>query len=64
MRGAADTELAGGITGPDIARGMRDFRRAVAIPADAFARTAAFAIGQPEERHVSEILLRPTRQVP
>lgn len=62
--GAVDTELEGSVTEPDIARGMRDFYQAVAIPADAFARAVAFAIEQPEDMDVNEILFRPTRQVP
>ena len=33
-----------------------------AIPADSFARMVAFAINQPEEVDVNEILFRPTRQ--
>lgn len=62
--GAVDTELQGGVTEPDIARGMRDFYQANAIPADSFARAVAFAIDQPEDMDVNEILFRPTRQVP
>jgi NADP-dependent 3-hydroxy acid dehydrogenase YdfG len=62
--GAVDTELQGGVTEPDIARGMRDFYQANAIPADSFARAVAFAIGQPNDMDVNEILFRPTRQVP
>ena len=34
----------------------------VAIPAESFARAVAFAISQPEEVDVNEILFRPTRQ--
>jgi len=34
----------------------------IAIPADGFARMVAFAISQPEEVDVNEILFRPTRQ--
>ena len=33
-----------------------------AIPADSFARAVAFAISQPEEVDINEILFRPTRQ--
>lgn len=62
--GAVDSELKAGVTEPDIARGMKDFYQAVAIPADAFARAVAFAIDQPEDMDVNEIVFRPTRQVP
>jgi NADP-dependent 3-hydroxy acid dehydrogenase YdfG len=62
--GAVDTELQGSVTEPDIARGMRDFYQANAIPADSFARALAFAIDQPDDVDVNEIVFRPTRQVP
>ncbi|MFZ6644187.1 SDR family oxidoreductase [Undibacterium sp. TJN25] len=62
--GAVDSELKGSVTEQDIAQGMRDFYQAVAIPAASFARAVAFAIDQPEDMDVNEILFRPTRQVP
>jgi NADP-dependent 3-hydroxy acid dehydrogenase YdfG len=34
----------------------------LAIPADSFARVVAFAISQPEDVDINEILFRPTRQ--
>lgn len=61
--GAVDTELQGSVTEPDIARGMRDFYQANAIPADSFARAIAFAIEQPDDVDVNEIVFRPTRQL-
>lgn len=60
--GAVATELPGSITEADIAQGIQDFYRAVAIPADSFARMVAFAMSQPDEVDVNEILFRPTRQ--
>ena len=60
--GAVATELPNAITEPDIAERMQQFYAAVAIPADSFARAVAFAISQPEEVDVNEILFRPTRQ--
>jgi len=60
--GAVATELPGSITEPDIAEGMQKFYAEVAIPADSFARMVAFAISQPEEVDINEILFRPTRQ--
>ena len=35
----------------------------IAIPAESFARLVTFAINQPDEADVNEILFRPTRQV-
>ena len=61
--GAVATELPGSATEPDIAQGLHDFYDANAISADSFARCVAFAIGQPDDMDVNEILFRPTRQV-
>jgi NADP-dependent 3-hydroxy acid dehydrogenase YdfG len=60
--GAVATELPSSITEPDVAAGIKDFYQHYAIPADAFARAVVFAISQPEEVDVNEILFRPTRQ--
>lgn len=60
--GAVATELPGSVTDPDAAERIRAFYDKVAIPADSFARTVAFAIGQPEEVDINEILFRPTAQ--
>ncbi len=60
--GAIATELPDSITEPDTAERIRNFYAQVAIPADSFARTVAFAMSQPEEVDMNEILFRPTRQ--
>ena len=60
--GAVATELPGSVTDPDTAQRIRAFYDKVAIPADSFARTVAFAIGQPDEVDINEILFRPTAQ--
>jgi NADP-dependent 3-hydroxy acid dehydrogenase YdfG len=60
--GAVLTELPGSITDPAAAERVRRIYDEVAIPADSFARAVAFAIGQPEEVGINEILFRPTRQ--
>ena len=60
--GAVATELPNSVTDPDAAERIRTFYASVAIPADSFARAVAFAISQPEEVDVNEILYRPTRQ--
>ncbi|MHB1174624.1 MAG: SDR family oxidoreductase [Sulfuriferula sp.] len=59
--GAIDTELPNSVTEPDIADNVRKIYE-IAIPADSFARAVAFAISQPDEIDVNEILFRPTRQ--
>jgi NADP-dependent 3-hydroxy acid dehydrogenase YdfG len=50
------------VTDPDSAERIRKFYEAIAIPADSFARAVAFAMSQPEDVNVNEILFRPTRQ--
>ena len=46
----------------NVARGVAEFYEKYAIPADSFARMVAFAISQPEEVDINEILFRPTAQ--
>ena len=60
--GAVATELPNTVTDPQAAERIRKFYAEVAIPAESFARAAAFAMSQPEEVDVNEILFRPTRQ--
>jgi NADP-dependent 3-hydroxy acid dehydrogenase YdfG len=60
--GAVATELPDSISEPDVSERIHEFYKEVAIPADSFARAVAFAISQPEEVDVNEILFRPTRQ--
>ncbi len=60
--GAVESELPQSITEADVAAGIADFYERYAIPADSFARVVAFAISQPEEVDINEILFRPTAQ--
>ena len=60
--GAVATELPSSVTEPDVAQHIRKFYEAVAIPPDSFARMVAFAMSQPEDVDVNEILFRPTGQ--
>lgn len=60
--GAVATELPDSITEPDVAAGIKSFYEKYAVPADSFARIVAFAISQPEEVDINEILFRPTAQ--
>ena len=61
--GAVATELPDSITEPDIAAGVSKFYQETAIPADSFARAVAFAMSQPDDVDINEILFRPTSQV-
>jgi NADP-dependent 3-hydroxy acid dehydrogenase YdfG len=60
--GAVATELPNSVTEPDVAESFHKFYEEFAIPADSFARAVAFAISQPEDVDVNEIIFRPTRQ--
>jgi NADP-dependent 3-hydroxy acid dehydrogenase YdfG len=59
--GAIATELPNSITEPDIAANVRKLYEA-AIPADSFARAVAFAMSQPDDVDINEIVFRPTSQ--
>lgn len=60
--GAVESELPQSITEADVAAGIADFYERYAIPAESFARVVAFAIAQPDDVDINEILFRPTAQ--
>jgi NADP-dependent 3-hydroxy acid dehydrogenase YdfG len=60
--GAVATELPHTVTDPDVAARINPLYETVAVPAGSFARAVAFAMSQPEEVDINEILYRPTRQ--
>ncbi|MFC3650091.1 SDR family oxidoreductase [Dyella humi] len=60
--GAVATDLPHSVTEPDIAGHIQKFYEQYAIPSESFARAVAFAISQPPDVDVNEILFRPTRQ--
>lgn len=59
--GAVATELPDSITEADVAENVRKLYE-LAIPADAFARAVIYALSQPDDVDINEILFRPTRQ--
>jgi len=61
--GAVATELPGSVTEQDIAEKIRTYYEDIAIPAESFAEAVVFAMSQPDEVDVNEILFRPTRQM-
>ena len=61
--GAVATELPDSITESDIAEKIRQYYSDIAIPAESFAHAVVFAMSQPDEVDVNEILFRPTRQM-
>ncbi|ATJ81446.1 SDR family oxidoreductase [Halomonas beimenensis] len=60
--GAVATELLEHISDQEIQTQTKEFVSQIAIPADSFARMVAFAINEPEDVDVNEILFRPTAQ--
>jgi NADP-dependent 3-hydroxy acid dehydrogenase YdfG len=59
--GAVESELVETISNPDVKKRIQDYRK-MAIPAEAIASAMAYAIGQPGNVDVNEILIRPTAQ--
>ncbi|NVJ14959.1 SDR family oxidoreductase [Myxococcus sp. AM010] len=57
--GVTTSELADSISDAGAREGMREYRR-IAIPPEAIARSIAFAIEQPADVDVNEIIVRPT----
>jgi NADP-dependent 3-hydroxy acid dehydrogenase YdfG len=60
--GAVTSELSSSITEPDAADMFERYYAKTAVSADSFGRCVAFAVGQPEDIDINEILYRPTRQ--
>ncbi|OCI98381.1 oxidoreductase [Agrobacterium sp. 13-626] len=60
--GAVSTELLDHISEKDIQTGTRDFVSKIAIGPGTFARSVAFAISEPDDVDINEILFRPTAQ--
>ena len=60
--GTVKTELASSIPGDEMRDAHQDFVDQLGIPADSYAQMLAFAISQPENVDVNEILFRPTAQ--
>ena len=60
--GAVASELPGSITEPDVAAGIQSFYEKFAIPASSFASMVMFAMSQPDDVDINEILFRPTAQ--
>jgi NADP-dependent 3-hydroxy acid dehydrogenase YdfG len=56
------TDFVEAVTNPEVRAQLQDARDKLAIPPDAIARAVAFAIEQPSEVDVNEIVIRPTAQ--
>jgi NADP-dependent 3-hydroxy acid dehydrogenase YdfG len=60
--GAVKTELLDHISEADVQKANQDYVGQVGVPAETFARLAAFALSEPEDVGINEILFRPTAQ--
>lgn len=60
--GAVDTELTDHISEPELGDQLREFVPQIAVPASTMADMVAFAVSQPANVDVNEILFRPTVQ--
>jgi NADP-dependent 3-hydroxy acid dehydrogenase YdfG len=60
--GAVKTELLEHITDADVKQANEDYVGAVGISPDSFARVVAFAISQPDDVDINEVIFRPTSQ--
>ncbi|MCF2494796.1 MULTISPECIES: SDR family oxidoreductase [Dyadobacter] len=60
--GAVKTELLEHISEADIQQANQDYVGAVGISPDSFARVVAFAISQPDDVDINEVIFRPTAQ--
>ncbi|MCP2622181.1 SDR family oxidoreductase [Mycolicibacterium smegmatis] len=59
--GVVESELAHTITDPDAAKAMEIYR-AESIPPDAIARAVSYAVNEPADVDVNEVIVRPARQ--
>lgn len=60
--GAVDTELPSSVKAEGVAGAIADFYKDFAIPPSSFAQCLLFAMSQPAEVDINEILFRPTNQ--
>lgn len=60
--GAVDTELASGISHQETFNTINSFMKSSAISPKAIARAIAYALEQPPEVDINEIVVRPTSQ--
>jgi NADP-dependent 3-hydroxy acid dehydrogenase YdfG len=60
--GAVESELKNGTSDPSSAAFVKDLYKKIAIPADSVARAVLYAIEQPADVEIDEVVLRPTAQ--
>ena len=60
--GAVSTELLDHISDKDVQAANQDYVSKVGVPAASFARVVAFAMSQPDDLDINEVVFRPTAQ--
>jgi NADP-dependent 3-hydroxy acid dehydrogenase YdfG len=60
--GAVESDLKNGTSDPSSAAYVKDLYEKIAIPADSVARAVLYAIEQPADVEIDEVVLRPTAQ--
>ena len=60
--GAVDSELKASTSDEASSKAVNELYRALAIPANSIARAIAYAIEQPADVDINEIVVRPTAQ--
>lgn len=60
--GMTSTNFADSVTDPAVRGDLEQRRDAIAMPPDAVARAIAFAIDQPSDVDIGEVVVRPTAQ--
>src|SRR5207249_11078118 len=60
--GAVESELKNGTSDPSSAAFVKDLYKKIAIPANSVARAVLYAIEQPADVEIDEVVLRPTAQ--
>jgi len=60
--GAVNSELQNGTSDPSSAKFVKDLYDKIGIPADSVARAVLYAIEQPADVEIDEVVLRPTTQ--
>jgi NADP-dependent 3-hydroxy acid dehydrogenase YdfG len=60
--GVVLSELPNSASDPDVTAGLQKMYDELGIPPESFARAVAYAMSQPEDVDINDILFRPTRQ--
>ncbi len=60
--GTVETELLDTVTNAEVRKSLEAYAAQIALPAEAIAQSILYAISQPENTAINEIIVRPTKQ--